>query len=61
MKWMFVLGALLGCGATTTTPAPAAGPSAALAHLEQLRDVRGEPLPPRADAPRTVVMFFASW
>ncbi len=38
---------------------PAAAPELAL--LESLPAIDGTALPPRADSPRTLVMFFASW
>jgi len=44
-----------------TVGVPADSGSAALGYLESLPTMDGGALPPRADAPRTVVLFFASW
>lgn len=52
---------LTACGAPTVADDTPSEVAWALAYLETLPDMRGRALPPRAGAPRTVVMFFASW
>ena len=61
MKWFPFVLALAACGGATVADGHPAGAAPALAHLEALPDLSGDALPARADAPRTVVMFFASW
>jgi len=56
-----VLVCVVACGGTPVIDEQRLTPAAELALLESLPAMDGASLPPRADSPRTVVMFFASW
>ncbi|RMH45144.1 MAG: hypothetical protein D6689_00675 [Deltaproteobacteria bacterium] len=58
--WLAIVAAVAACSVPARAPAGAAV-APELAALDGRKDIDGRPLPPRADAPRTLVMFFASW
>ena len=49
------------CGGSPVVEDPARAPDPELALVESNLAIDGSALPPRADSPRTLVMFFASW
>ncbi len=59
--YAIALAGAAACGGTPVVdePPPAADPELVL--LESRHAMDGSALPPRADSPRTLVMFFASW